>query len=108
MFPRLDVAAKWQKEGVQMPKSVQLRNIPDVLPKVLESRAAVAGKSLSDYLVAELRGCTEYPTAEELRRRLRSRTPVRPTRSIGQGELVKFAPAFSADGFGFAVTSRRA
>ena len=65
MFPRLDVAAKWQKEGAQMPKSVQLRNVPDELHKVLESRAAVAGKSLSDYLIAELRRCIEYPTAEE-------------------------------------------
>ena len=48
-----------------MPKSVQLRNVPDELHKVLESRAAVAGKSLSDYLIAELRRCIEYPTAEE-------------------------------------------
>ena len=64
-----------------MPKMIQLRNVPDELHKVFKSRAALAEKSLSDYLIAELRRCAEYPTVEELRRRLRSRTPVRPTRS---------------------------
>lgn len=48
-----------------MPKLIQLRNVPDELHKVLKSRTAAAGKSLSDYLIAELRRCTEYPTVEE-------------------------------------------
>lgn len=64
-----------------MPKLIQLRNVPDELHKVLKSRATAAGKFLSDYLIAELRRCTEYPTVEELRRRLRSRTPVPLTHS---------------------------
>ena len=42
----------------------------------LKSRAALAGKSLSDYLIAEIQRRTEYPTLEELRQRLRDRTPV--------------------------------
>lgn len=67
-----------------MPKMIQLRNVPDELHKVLKSRAVLAEKSLSDYLIAELRRCAEYPTVEELRRRLRSRTPVRSTRSPAQ------------------------
>ena len=62
-----------------MSKMIQLRNVPDELHRVLKSRAALAGKSLSDYLIAEIRRHTEYPTVEELRQRLRTRTPVRPT-----------------------------
>ena len=62
-----------------MSKMVQLRNVPDALHKVLKSRAALAGKSLSDYLITEMRRHAEYPTVEELRQRLHARTPVRPT-----------------------------
>ena len=62
-----------------MSKIIQLRNVPDELHQRLKSRAAQAGKSLSDYLVAEMQRHAEYPTIEELRRRLRAQTPVRPT-----------------------------
>ena len=62
-----------------MSKMIQLRNVPDDLHKVLKSRAALAGKSLSDYLIAEIQRQTEYPTVEELRQRLQARTQVRPT-----------------------------
>ena len=62
-----------------MPKMIQLRNVPDDLHRVLKSRAALEGKSLSDCLIGEIQRHAEYPTMEELRRRLRARTPVRPT-----------------------------
>ncbi len=62
-----------------MSKMIQLRNVPDDLHKVLKSRAALAGKSLSDYLITEIQRQTEYPTVEELRQRLQARTQVRPT-----------------------------
>ena len=62
-----------------MSKMIQLRNVPDALHRILKSRAALAGKSLSDYLIAEIQRHAEYPTVEELRRRLQARTPVRPT-----------------------------
>ena len=62
-----------------MSKMIQLRNVPDDIHKVLKSRAALAGKSLSDYLIAEIQRHAEYPTLEELRLRLRTRTRVRPT-----------------------------
>lgn len=62
-----------------MSKMIQLRNVPDDLHGLLKSRAALAGKSLSDYLIAEIRRHAEHPTLEELRRRLQARTPVRPT-----------------------------
>lgn len=62
-----------------MSKMIQLRNVPDALHRVLKSRAALAGNSLSDYLIAEMQRHAEYPTVEELRQRLHARTPVRPT-----------------------------
>lgn len=62
-----------------MSKMIQLRNVPDELHKILKARAALAGTSLSDYLIAQMQRHVEYPTLEELRRRLRARTPVRPS-----------------------------
>jgi plasmid stability protein len=53
---------------------IQIRNVPDTLHRRLKSRAALAGMSLSDYLLNELREVAERPTVEELRARLRSRS----------------------------------
>ncbi len=55
---------------------IQIRNVPDALHRKLKSRAAEAGMSLSDYLLADLRKAAERPTPEELRERLRSRPAV--------------------------------
>jgi plasmid stability protein len=60
-----------------MPKMIQIRNVPDGLHRKLKARAAMAGMSLSDYLLAEIRSSAERPTLEEIRERLRSRQPVR-------------------------------
>jgi plasmid stability protein len=53
---------------------IQIRNVPEALHRTLKSRAALAGMSLSDYLLDEIRQVAERPTADELRARLRSRT----------------------------------
>ena len=53
---------------------VQIRNVPETLHRQLKSRAALAGMSLSDYLLNEVRQLAERPTIDELRARLRSRT----------------------------------
>ena len=55
---------------------IQLRNVPESLHRTLKSRAAMAGMSLSDYLLAEIRRVAERPTITELRDRLERRTPV--------------------------------
>jgi plasmid stability protein len=57
---------------------VQIRNVPEPLHRRLKSRAALAGMSLSDFLLSELRQIAERPTLDELRERLRHRTPVVP------------------------------
>ena len=59
-----------------MPKMIQLRNVPDALHRSLKARAALAGMSLSDYLLAEIREIAERPTLAELRDRLHKRMPV--------------------------------
>jgi plasmid stability protein len=60
-----------------MSKMIQLRNVPDALHRSLKARAAMAGMSLSDYLLAEIREIAERPTLAELREQLHSRKPVR-------------------------------
>jgi len=57
---------------------IQIRNVPSDLHRRLKSRAALAGMSLSDYLLGQIREVAERPTLEELRARLESRTPIRP------------------------------
>jgi plasmid stability protein len=64
-----------------MNKMIQLRNVPDSLHRKLKSRAAMAGMSLSDYLIAEIRKAAERPTMEELRERLSRLEPVDPEES---------------------------
>ena len=55
---------------------VQIRNVPDALHRKLKSRAALAGMSLSDYLLNELRQTAERPTLDELRARINARKPL--------------------------------
>ena len=59
-----------------MSKMLQVRNVPESLHRRLKSRAALAGKSLSDYVLDELRRMAERPTLDELRARIASRAPV--------------------------------
>jgi antitoxin FitA len=57
---------------------IQIRNIPDALYRRLKSRAALAGMSLSDYILVELRRVGEKPTVEEMRQRLAQLSPCNP------------------------------
>jgi plasmid stability protein len=61
-----------------MPKMIQIRNVPDRLHRQLKARAALAGKSLSEFLLQEIRVLADRPTLEELLRRLEERRPVTP------------------------------
>ena len=57
---------------------VQIRNVPSDLHRELKARAALAGMSLSEYLLRELREAVERPTIDEIRRRLETRQSVKP------------------------------
>lgn len=55
---------------------VQIRNVPRDVHRRLKARAAMAGMSMSEYALRELRKSLERPTREEVLERLASR-PVR-------------------------------
>ena len=59
-----------------MAKIIQVRNVPDALHRQLKARAAMAGMSLSGYLLAELKEIAARPTLAEMRARLSRRSPV--------------------------------
>ncbi len=60
----------------RMSRFIQLRNVPASLHRTLKARAAKAGMSLSDYLLAEIREVAERPTLAELQQRMQYRRPV--------------------------------
>jgi plasmid stability protein len=66
---------------------IQIRNVPDALHRKLKSRAALAGMSLSDYLLQQIRTIAERPTIEEMRARLARRSPV--TLSVDTADAVR-------------------
>jgi plasmid stability protein len=66
---------------------IQIRNVPDALHRRLKSRAALAGMSLSDYLLLQIREVAERPTIEELRARLARRSTV--TLSVDTADAVR-------------------
>ena len=60
---------------------IQIRNVPDELHRRLKARAAMAGMSLSDYLLKEISAVAERPTMEEMRERLATRSRVETSES---------------------------
>jgi plasmid stability protein len=65
---------------------IQLRHVPDALHRQLKSRAALAGLSLSDFLLREVRKIAGQPTSKEMRERLAARAryagKLSPTRAL--------------------------
>jgi plasmid stability protein len=70
-----------------MSMMIQIRNVPDALHRRLKSRAALAGMSLSDYLLQQIREVAERPTIEEMRARLARRSTV--TLSVDTADAVR-------------------
>jgi plasmid stability protein len=62
-------------------KLIQIRNVPDDVHRTLKSRAALAGMSLSEYALAELRRAAERPTREEILARIAAGPKTRLRRS---------------------------
>ena len=73
--------------GTCMGTMVQIRNVPDALHRRLKSRAALAGMSLSDYLLNEIRQVAARPTLDDLRARLHSRAQA--ALSVAPAEAVR-------------------
>jgi antitoxin FitA len=92
--PDWSIAIEWKvdmcstcKYAIHMEKMVQVRNVPDALHRTLKARAAMAGMSLSDYLLGELREIAERPTLSEFRSRLHSRARV--AIALNTGDLLR-------------------
>jgi plasmid stability protein len=66
---------------------IQVRNVPEELHRVLKSRAAKEGKSLSDYILSELRQMAALPTLEEMHERLQQRSRVSP--DVASAQLIR-------------------
>jgi len=58
-------------------RMIQIRNVPDAIHRKIKSRAAEAGMTLSDYLLAEVERIASLPTREEMVARLHSRGRVK-------------------------------
>ena len=56
-----------------MPKSITIRDVPDEAREELAARAALTGRSLQEYLRAELIELARRPEPEALIRRIRER-----------------------------------
>lgn len=67
-----------------MSKMIQIRNVPDDVHRRIKARAALAGTSLSEYLLREIEGSIERPTREELLARLCSLPAFEPREPIAE------------------------
>ena len=65
----------------------QIGKVPGTAHHQLRADAAMAGMSLSDYLLSEIRQGAERPTIEEMRARLANRPPV--TLSVPSADAVR-------------------
>ena len=70
-----------------MSTMIQIRNVPDALHRKLKVRAALQGKSLSDFLLEEVARLGALPTREEMLARLHSRSRVK--LSVSAAQLIR-------------------
>jgi antitoxin FitA len=66
-----------------MARTIQIRNVPETVHRILRSRAAAAGRSLSDYLLEELVTLAEHPPVADVLLRAASRSG-----GVDPGEIV--------------------
>jgi len=55
-------------------RSIQIRNVPDEVHRALRARAAAAGLSLTDYLLAEITRVAERPPVADVLARASARS----------------------------------
>lgn len=58
------------KHACYMSKMIQIRNVPDAVHRRLKARAALEGRTLSEYLLAQLDRVAARPSRSELLARL--------------------------------------
>ena len=65
-----------------MHKMIQIRNVPEPLHRKLKARAAMAGTSLSAYLLEQITAQASVPTPQELTARLERLEPIEPREDV--------------------------
>jgi len=65
-----------------MLRVVEIRNVPDALYREAKTRAALAGVSLSDYLLEQLKRTLSRPSREEILRRVQRSPLIEPQESV--------------------------
>lgn len=56
--------------------TIQVRDVPDEVSRALKAKAALEGRSLSDYLLHQLQQIASRPSRAELLARIASRDPI--------------------------------
>jgi plasmid stability protein len=69
---------------MNMPKMIQVRDVPEQVHSALKARAAREGMSLSDYIKKELERTAERPTMREWLETARQARPIPSKRSAAQ------------------------
>ena len=59
-----------------MSRMLQIRNVPDDVHRRLKSRAALAGMSMSEYVLREIEHSLSRPTREEVFARIAELPPI--------------------------------
>jgi plasmid stability protein len=67
-----------------MPKTIQIRGVPDQLHRTLKARAAREGMSLSSYIKRELHQIAQRPTMREWLERVSKNKPIRLNKTSAQ------------------------
>jgi plasmid stability protein len=63
-------------------KTIQVRNVPEPVHRILRARAAAAGVSLSDLALAELKRVAEHPPVADLLARAQVRSGGATTKAV--------------------------
>lgn len=80
------------QQNACMATSITIRNVPDDTHRELAGRAARSGRSLQEYLRAELVRLAEKPDMAELMERVRERKRAYPV-EISSEEIIEFKDA---------------
>lgn len=60
---------------------IQIRNVPESVHRTLKARSALAGKSLSDFILDEMVAMAALPSTAEIKARLSDAEPFRMRKS---------------------------
>ena len=72
-----------------MPKTIQIRNVPEELHRKLKARAAEMGMTLSDYLLSEFQQSVEKPALRKTLAQLDREEPLTVDKSESAAAIIR-------------------